>query len=473
MGALRDVELVEEDVAGEGTPPVRRRRWWWLVAAAVAVAGLLVGGQAWADARHAAHLARFDDVAGVVPPIPEHPAKLWTYQPYGSEMDGATEVGSRLVAGTVSAATREYRIRQIDRATGATVWSARGTVDPSVDLGTEAYAVCRPLDEGHSSLVACALGQDSGGVEGIDAEQGQIVTLDAADGSNRGSVVGRWAQWDAAGGRLVTARPVTTGTTVTWTLRATDPRGHETWARTLPPVDVQPEPEADDDGVIAQSQYFSTDMEAAGSRTVLADQGHLFVLDDAVVTASLDVGRGLWPRLERGAVVLHDYEDLSTSTLVTGTGRAVSIPGTTLYLPVDDGSDSDVLLVQELGRVSARDATTGAVLWSTLTNGSSAVVLGGRAYLGMDTMLGAFDLRTGDVLWREPSSSAPSLVTDGRGVWASGETSLQGFALDDGSALPARDVTDLVPHEDGGYSPLDARLGMLAASDDRTVQVVG
>jgi len=473
MGALRDVELVDGDT-DEVAPAAHRRRGWWVLAAAVVVAGLLVGGQVWADARHDAHVARFDDVAGVVPPIPADLTTLWSYAPFGPEMQGATEVGSRLVAGTVSATTRQYEIRQLDRATGATVWSTQGTVDPSVDLGTESYAVCRALDAGRSSVVACGLGQLSAGVTDDVSRPGQIVTLDASDGSAVGSVVGRWAQWDAAGGRLTTAASTATGSRVTWTLRATDARGHEAWSQTLPALDLQPEPEADEDGVVAQSQYFATTLDAEGSRALVADQGHLFVVDDGELTISRDIEAGVWPDFERGAVVVRPAQEGATITIVTDDDRAVPISGSTVYLPVDDGTAPRIVLVQEPDRVSARESASGKVLWSTQASWSSALVLGGRVYLGTDAVVEALDLRTGDVAWQAPYSLPAALVTDGRGVWIGTETSLDGFALDDGSSLPSRDATELVPHlGDGGYSPIDARLGMLYVSGDATAQVVG
>lgn len=478
VGSLREVELVEEGV--EAPVAQGRRRWWWVVGALVVVVALLVGGQAALDARRQRHEARFDDVAGVLRPLPSVATMLWSYDAYGpaAQSGQAAQVGSRVIAGSVSTTDRTYTIRQIDRATGGTVWSTTSPVDPGIELPEGSTVACRALDQGVSTLAACAVGPFGNGWPAEPARQ-QIAVVDARDGSVAGGMTGNWMNWAAGDGLLVTGSSVTTGSTIAWTLVASDLHGARVWTATLPDVDVRTDPEPDADGFISASQSYDTGLTASGSRVVLAEHGRVWVLDDGEVTASFDEGRGYGTLIVRGGHVVVQDPSSEKSRLLLPDGSLRAVSGSPEYLSVDDGSASDVILMRRSDKVVAVDARTGATRAALLAGASSTLVLGGRALTAAGSVVVAVDLRTGDRVWlARPSEAVSTLYTDGRAIYATEQdeqTHLLAFDIDDGTPLGTRVVqaaVDLHP-DDGEVFTLFQDLGMLQMQPGDTLQVFG
>lgn len=486
---MRNVELVEAgeplasepDEAGTAPPTRRDHRRLWALGALVAVGALLVAGQQLLDHRHAAHVARFDDVPGVLAPLDQDLTEQWSYRgdrdPGG--MDDAAQVGSHLLAGTVSVAERTYTIREVDRATGETVWSTSGKVDDATDLPQGSGVECRALDEARSSLAACSVGPYASGWPSEPDDQ-QIVVVDSTNGSVVGGLVGSWMPWAAGGGLLVTGASTTAADKVTWTLTAHDPSGKEVWRRELPAVDLRPDPEPDAEGVFDASQLYDGGLKTLGARVVLVEHGFTFVLDDGNLTASFDQGRGTRASIARGGQVVVSGDSGSSTRLLLPDGMLRTIAGSPIYTIVDDRSTPGVLLVQDdqEDALVAIDATTGAKRATVLAGWPTVVVLGGRAYAMSGSTLAAVDLATGERVWTATTpADGYQVFTDGRALYVdrsadSATVPLTAFAIDDGSPLPPVTLhADLRPDPDGISLNLFDTDGMLATSPDESLHV--
>jgi len=488
---VRNVELVEAGEPWQAPEPEeatlprerRGRRGLWAIVAVVAVGALLVAGQRWLDDRHEAHVARFDDVPGVLAPLGSELTQRWSYASYNDKtgMDDAAQVGSRLLAGTVSVADRTYTIRQVDRATGATVWSTTGRVDAATDLPQGSGVECRAIDQGASSLAACSVGPYPNGWPGEPDDQ-QLVVVDAADGSVVGGLVGKWMPWTAGDGLLVTGTSTTVAGKVTWTLTAHDVHGEEVWHRELPAVDHRPDPEPDSDGVIDSSRLYDGGLHAAGPRVLLVEQGFTFVLEDGEVTASFDQGAGSRAAFGRGGQVVVSDDTEYTARLLLPGGTWLPLAGAPAWTVVDDGSVPGVLLVQDddADELVAIDAATGKKRATVLAGRGYVVVLGGRVYALSGSTLVSVDLTTGAHIWQATTPvDGYQLFTDGRALYVDREPDaptlpLSAFAIDDGKPLDPLTVhADLRSVDDVGSSFLDNRLGLLVLTHDEKVGVFG
>ncbi|HWJ85566.1 MAG TPA: PQQ-binding-like beta-propeller repeat protein [Cellulomonas sp.] len=471
VGSLREVELVEE---GTDAPAVHRgRRWWWVLGGLVAVGALLVGGQATLDARRHHHEMRFDDVAGVLLPVPTHLSVLWHASPQAAELVGATQVGGHLV--TAAATDDGYTVREIDRRTGRSVWTVHDAVDPAVDATGEVYGVCAGL--GAADLVVCAISPV--GPHGIPAEDlaTQLVVVDAGDGSLVASWTTPLRMWTVGDGRITTASSATSGDSITWSLTSYDAHGTQEWHRTLDPVEVQPPPESDD-----WTLTYDLQLEAVDGYLLVADQGRAWRLHGGEVVDRLDVGMTAVELRPGGLVVTSRWGDApSSTTLHLADGGTRALHGETLYTGIDDGSADDVLLGQEgQGTLVARDVRTGEERWTRSGASVGGIVLGGVVYLLADHGFGvsgpslvALDAHTGATRWAQPQHTATFLMTDGRALYVQDDVDVHAFALDDGAVLPDRELRGL--GEGRWLNASDGILVVRSADDDETtpVDVVG
>lgn len=477
--ALSEVELVEGDAEPSVARPPRRRRWRWVAAigAVVAVGGLLAGGQAVLDARERAHLARFDDVAGVLAPVSTKPRELWTMaadENGGSPLDDTVNVQGHLVAASTDGAT--YTIRSIDRATGKDAWTITGEADVPTDV-SDASTSCQPL--GTDALVACVV--EPNAVTG-DSRRSLLVVIDASDGT----VVDRRplteAMWAAGGGAFVAATSTRTDDTTTWTLDARDATGKQLWHRTLEPV-----VHSDADRSTDNKHSDETALHVSGSRAVLTASGAMWWLERGVVKAEGDLPRDTTTELLDGVLVRTSWhrtasedgttmEEFPTGTSLQMMGHApIDVDGDLVRPDVDDGSGGIVLVRNSDGVLTAYDTTSGRPRWSARAAWAGVLVLGGTVYQVVgDAALSlvARDAATGDVRWSQDiiqSGWAQYLATatDGRYVYAVGSAALTPFAIDDGTPQPDRPLpTDLSRLSTFGFDTSHGVLLLMSQDED-------
>lgn len=411
------------------------------------VGGLLAGGQAVLNARERAHEARFDDVAGVLPPMPEKLRALWTASADGGRgpLDGTFDVEGHAVA--VSTDGASYTIRSIDRTTGRDAWTVTGRIDLPEKI-LDAHADCLPLEV--DAQIACVVEP-----AGVGPEPGHpiVVVIDAATGV----VIDRRSLdeelWAAGGGAIVTATSRTTDDRLIWTIDARDAKGARLWHRTLDPVT-----RSRSDRTLDDEHFDETALHVSGSRVVLTSSGVVRWLDDGVVKAESDLPRDTSTLLVNGALVR-----ISMKTTDMGGGTSVESPtafalqpmgrapapigGTPVRPAVDDGSANDLVLVRDTsGLLTARDARTGRVRWATPKGLDGALILDGTVYqvAGDPSLeLVARDADTGDVRWSHELAqsgwnSFQTLATDGRNVYAVEAGVVLPFRLEDGGPQPER-----------------------------------
>ena len=465
MGGLRDVELLEDEAAATALPR-GRRRWWWVAGAVVVVGALVLAGQVVLDRRHREHEARFDDVPGVLLPVPRRPQVVWAVDDDARRsLANSVEVGGVLVGGTLGEAG--YSISGTDRATGRARWTVTGPLgDPSeaATWVTDDYtptAQCVPM----GMLVACGV-DEVGPLYIADAPRPtRILVLDPVDGTVLSDMVSTIRTWTADDGKVVTATSTPVGQQVTWTLTAHDPQGRRTWTRALPAVHFFQNPDG--------SPAYGSRLSADDGLVALAAEGHLWLLDrGGAVTLSLRTQDRRFYGLDRGVVVSFPYanEDGSPSSepagFVTRDGRWNPLAGTPLQIGVDDGSADDVMLSAQRtgeptsqGPLEAHDATTGDLLWSHPAAAvDSALVLDETVYAlvltrpdGDTQAVVALDARTGRERWTSEAVRGIGLVgnlqlaTDGRTIYLLGPAVVGALALDDGRPAPSVDLAPLGP----------------------------
>jgi len=463
MAGLQEVELVEDgslDDAPAGPQP-RRRRWWWAAVGGVAVAGLLVGGQAALDARRHRIETRFDDVPGVLLAVPQRPSVLWSTSGDDTRFSSAVQVGPHLVA--VTDGPGELAIREIDRSTGEPVWTTTVPVDEAPPDDGSGQSSCVPA--GTDDLVVCAVGPIGSSVTPPENENTQLVVLDASDGT----LVATWRTplrtWTAGDGGVQTMSSTSAGDVVTWTLTTFDTTGHTTARLELGSV---ADPPATED-----SPSYDIGVQARDGYTVFTHRGSVWRVLDGAVTDETEVGPEMSVQLgPRGLITTSPWNlgsDTADTELHFADGSTQQVEGTTMDATVDDGSADDVVLTMERpGTLVARDAVSGSVLWSQRgTPLGGDLVLDDVVYLtasdgfgitpASTTSVVALDARTGEIRWAQPTNVGGWPMTDGRAVYVDATTSLRAFALDDGAKLPDRDLTGLTQD-----ASLNTWLGMLS-----------
>jgi len=435
MGArLDEVHLDDDGPAPDAPAPVeRRRRWPWVTAAVVVVVGL-VGAQRVVDARHAAALARFDDVPGVVHPLTADPHPAWTLP---ADRRQVVRAGDVLVHAEVRDGGR-LTVEGLDSATGHVEWSHKltppagdGTTDPS-----DARLRCRSLraSPALADRVACVAAVTGVQVPAATDPPALVEVLDAHTGAS----LDRWQAaatlWNVTGDQIVTAVPADHGSERTWTITARTPDRGTTWTRTV-------------DWTVETNSLGSTahwSLQADADRVLLSADGHGALLGaDGGLTRRLDGDAGTGWQLGRPGVLVtgeitpqDSTSELDTSVVEPTLDAPGVPPRRVLPLAVDDGSAPGVAFGRASdGGVAAYDVRIGAELWHAGSVGQPQVLLGGRLYTATGYRLVALDARTGHERWtRTLDGDEPFQFTDGRNLYVQGSDGvLHAFAVDDGA----------------------------------------
>jgi len=510
MGDLRQVELDDDHETAPRRPGSRRRRWWF-AAGALVVVGALVAVQATMDGRRRAHDARYDDVPGVLLPVPDTLRVAWQRSDDQAFVASSAEVGGRIVHARVDGDHRHVTISVLDRSSGEAVWTAREALDASVvaaiaagaartardtGAGTEsdtesdeadisdpamperrATAVCAPLGRSHG---ACEIGWLTPWGDSPEPAAAQVVVVDVAGQavvSSRPTVMRAAA---VVRDTVVVATSSTRDGRIVWSLDARDARGRQRWSLTLDAVrTVQSR---------AGQSSPQTSVLALDGHLLLVDQGHAWLVDDGVVLRRTDVGSDHYVMTAHGgalqAVPQVSSDGLQYGRILLADGQWIAAHGYAVTVGVDDGSAPDLVLVDDDSRerLVARDSRTGRELWSVPAGDvGTATILGGVVLVTVgntsdatapSTTLEAIDAQTGDVRWARSLMDDPTDVpqpvealTDGRAVYARWGTHLKAFALDDGTPLAARDLPSGEASDD---TYVTAMLGLLTSIDYST-----
>lgn len=446
---MEQVELLD-DAVQEPSPetPSRPRRWWPVVV----VAGLalaLVATQAVLSARDRAELARVTALPGVLPAVGPDVAELWRVD----EADvGLLTAGTEIAGSLVGVRTEPDGAQSataLDPATGAVRWIVPLS-DPDPVLAVRgaraSTTACAPVP-GTETQVAClvtdvVLSLGGGGrlTYSRPPSQSRVVVVDAVEGR----VLADRPTAPALGfavlpGLVVVASPAPDGhaEVVAQDLGT----GAVRWSYTSPRPQVDPAGDVSGFGLFALADLVGV-VEAGAQVTLLASDG-------AVARERVRYDRLSHDEAGTRIELLAGYGTNRVATTIVRPDRAdVVIPGRLVHRAVDDGSLPGVELT-EGSRMQARDASTGALLWTADTHTSGPVlVLHGRVYCTSGEGPGglvAFDGRTGTAAWTASAGTYDQLarlMTDGQ-VLLVGLTPMDGtsagtlaaFALADGRPL--------------------------------------
>lgn len=438
--AMQDVELVDvatalpllpsPDDPGADAAHARRaarrrrlvRRWWPVP---VVAAGALVAAQLVSDAREHDRVAARQEVPGVLRTVePGLPAVRRYDQAIASVVLSGVAAGD-LRVGVASPpwdAARELVALDVD---GDQVWST-SLEDPELgapDTGMD-YPTCT-ADAEPVTVVRCLVldrtaadaPDDSGTRTPAVPTAARLVALDVADGTVRGSrQVAPMSGWGGAGAVQVLASvtddtlrvtawdtaadrggPDDPGATPLWRTDVTlDGRGATQQPFYPPGVTVTPE------RVLVQGDLGSWSFAAADGRLQVAERDYLSVSRTGHLIAA--TGNGVRLVGDGGATV-------------------AELPGTPLYLTVDDGSVPGVELITTTGpdgrAIAAVDVESGTDVWTASLPRwaeSSVVLLEGVLYGADQDAAWAVDAATGRELWRTvvDVTGESALMTDGR-----------------------------------------------------------
>lgn len=446
---MEQVELLD-DALQEPAPeaPPRPRRWW----PAVVVGGLalaLVGTQAALSARDHAELARVAALPGVLPSVGPDVAELWRVD----EADvGLLSSGAEVAGGLVGVRTGpggDQSVTSLDPATGAVRWTVTLT-DPDPVLAVRgaraSTTACAPVPAAPTQVaclvtdVVLSLGGAGRLTYSRPPSQSRVVVVDAADGR----VVADHATSPALDfavlpGLVVVASPAPDGHAEVTAQDLTT--GAVRWRYTSSRPQVDPAGDVSGFGLLALDDLVGV-VEAGAQVTLLASDG------------AVERGRARYDRLSHDEAatrieLLAGYGTNQVATTIVRPDRAdVVIAGRLVHRAVDDGSLPGIELT-EGSRMQARDASTGALLWTADTHTSGPVlVLHGLVYCTSGESPGglvAFDGRSGTAAWTASAGTYDQLarlMTDGQ-VLLVGLTPLDGtsagtlaaFALADGRPL--------------------------------------
>ena len=389
---------------------------------------------------------------------------------------GGTVVSSLVGEGAAVAPGGTPPVVGIDAATGERRWSTTvrpvnpgGVVEATPMCGAaDDLAVCvaqetvagrHPtslwvLDPSDGRVLRCAtLGEHGSAV----VSGGQLVVARQVDGPDRAPASGPWAvTWQVTGQDAATGDVRWTWTSPRVDVVAVaeeqnldhDPSDYASWLyapqRSLLPGDDAALSVGDDTWVLSPDGAVRTHLAGAGGWTVWETRG-------AVVRepAPTDVDNGAQGRLE----------------LLLADGTWQPVDGEEMWTVVDDGSAPGVVFLvsgdpdASSATVTAVDSGTGASLWSAPVPATryalSGMVLGGRLYVAAQVLgaagenrVTAYDATTGAVAWTRQGPGAGLLATDGTVLLAPGPdgsaNTVQAYALDDGRPLWQDDLRDAV-----------------------------
>lgn len=442
---LQDVELVEDgdpSAADDAAPPAsgrRRRRWPWVLGV-LALAGALAAGQHVVDARHAAYVARFEHVPGVLPPLTRDPQPLWRLS---ADQWPDTGAGGFVVHTSVDA--RGAHVEALDPATGRAAWT-RTVAVPGASDDDQPGAECRPTTphDAAAARLVCLVSATQLGLQTEGGTPTDVLVLDARSGST----ISRWRApveaWDVTGDRVLVATGTADGDARTWSVSSRDLHGRVAWTRTFRWTAA----EVRADGVSAGYSIQGDDDWA-----LLSADGHAALLDrDGTLTRRLD-GDGMtgWTLGRAGLLVRQVMVPVPEAGDGAYTTRSsVELPdggsGQDVVLGVDDGSAPGIAFTTgESGGVTAYDVHAQRRLWDEDVVSTPQILLGGVLYTESGFSIVALDARTGRTLWtRTTDGYGPIQFTDGHWLYVLAQDgALRTFALADGAPGPVRSTAAL------------------------------
>lgn len=444
-GAMRNVELVEDDPTGAGTPTpaeprTRRRRhvprWIWFVTAGAVVAA--AGTQLGLDAHERAQVDRYAHTPGFVehlrPPLrtawsaPGDDQTLWF---------PLVTVAAVQISGVVDN-SNATEVAATNLRDGGRMWRTQISDAPT-----------KPTDAGHTDNVTvppCVLVQPAHDGEPVshlmclttgdrtyftnDTNGGQLHRtfgtsadlnlIDLASGQVTSTAhTGPAEALDAIGSKVVLAHTLRDGTADVRLLDTTT--GATSWRFRTP----SSPPDATDTSVNRSSVW-----RVADEVIVIDGNGQLNRL-------ALANGTPVAPpqRTDRAQVanardrawlsgIPDQGNDLTkTGTLVLGVGRDVTVPGQPLRATADDGTAPGLLFSANAAGFDAYDETTRKPRWhATASIDSDVVVLDHTIYgLDNDGTIWAVDARDGRTKWSTKAAAqgiGPTpLMTDGYHVF--------------------------------------------------------
>jgi len=454
-GPKQELDLVEEDESGDGTPTdrpdggapgdgtppaaavtdvarVRRGRATTLGVGLLAVLVLVgVVGQGVVTARERDRLATLAALGDVLAPLDGPPQVLWTSD---EDVPAQMVTSAGHLAGAVGHPDGRVVARVVDPATGRTVWevdllSAADSMElPAGTVPAErGSGRCWPRSHGNrpSDVMLCTaenavLLEGAGPTRTIPATVTRLVLLDAQDGTvltdlTDEAAVAPVAESSTVLGDLVLLVGRTSdGAQV----RAVRRDGTVAWRTTVPAPPV-PEPEP---GSPAERLVLTTARDHAA--LITPDAVHLLDATGATVHRTPRGDDG-WFMGSTGDTVVLGTGDLhrrtddsppepATSTLVRTDGD-LTRPGQLVWLSVDDGTAPFTALTWDADGLHAW-GDEDAPLWTAdVPMPHDAVTLGGLVHLRQDEELVTLDAGTGAEVWRMTDlRSGARLLTDGR-----------------------------------------------------------
>ncbi len=399
------------------------RRWWPVaVVVALAVAATSVA----MDRRDAARSDRIAAVAGLIRPLSTAPSVLWRAS--GSAEDDVLAAAGALVV--VGPRQGEWRATSLKPATGAARWSM--DFAPVALAGTEGGGVqCPHTGADVGAVLVCVVSNPrpaytdgDGTLRGTHPVTHQVVAVRAADGAVLG-------QWTFAGAPIALARAgddiviATTGADlfveitrrsavtgeVVWQHRSGEAQTTAGVAR----VEVRPR-------LVLLRSATSTVLDAA-TGTVLFSEPSL----NYVLTAAVGDQFVTWSVAHSG--MLHDAAG----------APEFAVPGFPADQLANDGSATDVLVIDEGRSIAGDEAATGRQQWSAETALDPVLTVDRQLVLARGSRVGALDMHTGAVVWSRDvgGSLVGRPLSDGALVVAmattvDGSAQLEAFGLRDG-----------------------------------------
>ncbi|NMM30607.1 MAG: PQQ-binding-like beta-propeller repeat protein [Cellulomonas sp.] len=437
---MQDVELAEDGARGpaaarpgpaedgsEGPSTIglwAALRRWWPVAVIVALA--VTAASVASDRRDAARSDRIAAVAGLIRPLSTAPSVLW--RAGGSAEDDVLAAGGALVV--VGPRQDEWRATSLEPATGAARWSR--DFAPVALSGTEGGGVqCPHTGADVGVVLVCVVSNPrpaytdgNGASRGTHPVTHQVVAVGAADGAVLG-------QWTFAGTPIALARArddiviATTGADlfveitrrravtgeVVWQHRSGEAQTTAGVAR----VEVRPR-------LVLLRSATSTVLDAATGTVLFSEPSLSYVLTAAVGDQFV-----AWSVAHSG--MLHD---------ATGAPR-FAVPGFPADQLANDGSATDILVIDEGRSIVGDEAATGRQLWSAVTALDPVLTVDRQLVLAGGSRVGVLDLQTGAVAWSRDvgGSLVGQPLSDGAlavamATTVDGSAQIEAFGLRDG-----------------------------------------
>ncbi|WP_448629165.1 outer membrane protein assembly factor BamB family protein [Cellulomonas soli] len=402
---------VEPDLEGGARPHGRRGHRVAFVAAGVVLV-LVAGAVAAVQVRDAWRADAIAAVPGMVRPLDAAPHELWRAPVSPVAREAALVADGAVVLVDDDGAT--WNLSAYEASTGRARWSVRlapVVTAPSTNgtqVAVDGVAVrCPSRGSDVGRWVLCAV---TGPDPTLWFGRSRVVVHSAQDGS----VLGRWA----VQGRLLGLARVQDDVVVV----SADRRGIVSVSRRAALTGEERWSQTTGDRLLSWSSSASVQVEA----------DERFVLVTGAASAALRAGDGseVVPTAPLSAIRLAAAgEHLARWSIADGGwwndesgARLFALPALPVQVAADDGSSSDVLVVDLGPRLEGVDAATGAVLWSIDSQRNVRLLVGRRAVVVGTDGFGVLDPRDGREVWTvdrdDPLPWMP--VSDGGAVLAPG-----------------------------------------------------